>query len=226
MRFFCVASIVLGNLLTVGARADDEYQIGETDRELPEQLTPAVAGEISPKGFRIGGPKHALCEIWLRRSVPMTANFTPSPTVLYPFEVGELIGVIRFPRKAADFRNQEIAAGVYTLRYGQQPEDGNHIGTSETRDFLLLLPAKEDKTPGKVDAETLFKFSRDAAATTHPAILTMLSPPADGDPQAAPALVHDEPHGLWSVVMPAACATGEKKTNRLIQFVVVGHAPE
>ena len=43
-----------------------------------------------------------------------------------------------------DFRGQEIKKGVYTLRYGQQPEDGNHIGTSELADFLLAIPAGVD----------------------------------------------------------------------------------
>jgi hypothetical protein len=229
MKFsWLIAALSLCLLGTV-ARAADEYQVAAADQALPGEVAPGVAKLMGPRAFKIGSAKRVLCEIWLRKAIPVQADFTPTESVLYPFEIGQLVGVIRFPRKTSDFRNQEIASGVYTLRYGLQPVDGNHVGTSETRDFLLLSPAAEDKDPAKLEPEDLYKFSREASATTHPAILPMQVISPDVADDAAPAMVHDESRELWSVLVKGTMSTGagdDQKESRLVQFVVVGHAAE
>ncbi len=204
----------------------DEYRVEPAKLPLPEEVAADVAKQIGSAAFKVSGEKRALCEIWLRRDWPTQAGFTPSQSVLYPFEMGELIGVIRFPKKVTDFRGQDIAAGVYTLRFGLQPVDGNHVGTSETRDFLLLVPASQDMSPAKIDKEDLFKESKEASATTHPAILTLLAVPAEIDAQAVPAMQHDEGRELWSVVLKGTTLANEKVGSQLINFVVVGKAGE
>ena len=95
------------------------------------------------------GPKGTICDVSFVKSLAVRPGFKPELNVKYPFTSGQLIGVLRVSKKASftDFRGQELKAGVYTLRYGQQPEDGNHIGTSEVYDFLLALPAKIDQDP-------------------------------------------------------------------------------
>ena len=107
-----------------------------------------------------------------------------------------------------------------------QPVDGNHVGTSETRDFLLLLPAGEHKDPAKLEMENLYKLSRDAAETTHPAIMPLRA--VSPDLEKAPAMVHDEAAELWSVVVKGTTTTGnpEQTESKMIQLVVVGHAAE
>jgi hypothetical protein len=217
--------VVVVSLTVAGARAADEYAVAPVDQAAPDDVAADIAKQLSPKGFKITSGKRTLCEIWLRQELPAQAGFTPSQTVLYPLEVGELVGAIRFPRKTSDFRKQEIAAGTYTLRYGLQPVDGNHVGTFETRDFLLLSPAKDDSSPAKIDAEELFKFSRDASETTHPAIMPMLAA-ADADLGSLPSIAHEESRELWSVLLKASCAAGGEKMEKAIQFVIVGHAAE
>jgi hypothetical protein len=229
MKLRCLVAVASVCLFVAVARAADDYQIAGADQRLPDEVAADVAKLMAPKALKVASGKRALCDIWMRKAVPVQADFTPTQSELYPFEVGQLVGVIRFPRKTTDFRNQEIAAGVYTLRYGLQPVDGNHVGTSETRDFLLLSPAADDKDPAKLEPEDLYKFSREASETTHPAILPMQSVSPDVDVDAAPAMVHDESRELWSVLVKGTTATGpedDQKAARLIQFVVVGHAAE
>lgn len=225
MKLRLIIVLLAASLSVAAVQAADEYTVATADQAVPDDVSADVGRQLSPKGFKITSGKRTLCEIWLRRELPVQAGFTPSQTVLYPLEVGELVGAIRFPRKATDFRKQEIAPGVYTLRYGLQPVDGNHVGTSETRDFLLLSPVKDDSSPAKLDAEELFKFSRDASETTHPAIMPMLAA-GDADLGSLPTIVHDESRELWSVLLKAPCAAGDQKTEKALQFVVVGHAPE
>lgn len=224
MKLPALSALVAVCVICTMARAADEYRIAVSDQAVPEEVAADVAKQLAPKGVKVTSGKRTLCEIWLRGVVPTQPGFTPSQTILYPLSVGELVGVIRFPRKASDFRNQDIAAGVYTLRYGLQPVDGNHVGTSETRDFLLLSPAADDTNPEKIAEEELFKFSRDASATTHPAIFPLQAAPSDD--AEVPAVVHDEARELWGVVLKAACGENGTQSEKLIQFVVAGHAAE
>ncbi|MBI2823340.1 MAG: hypothetical protein HYX69_01470 [Planctomycetia bacterium] len=222
IRQMATTGLVVGVLGCAAAAAD--YKVAAIEQGPPDDVAADVAKQLAPSGFKVTSGSRTTCEIWLRRAWPAVADFAPSQSVLYPFEMGELMGVIRFPRKANDFRGQEIAAGVYTLRYGQQPVDGNHVGTSETRDFLVMAPAAKDTTPDRLDKEELFKRSKEASETTHPAILTMLAVPAGAE--ALPAMVHDEARELWSVVLKGSAAANGKMAERVIDFVVVGQAAE
>ena len=65
-----------------------------------------------------------------------------------------MLGVARFPAKYKDRRGQTIKPGVYTMRYGLFPVNGDHQGVAPQRDFLIPSPAaldddlKADAKPG------------------------------------------------------------------------------
>ena len=154
--------------------------------------------ELSDSGLRVlRGEDKKICDIWLRESWPLREDFTPSLAELYPFEVGELIGVVRYHGDGEDFRAQEIPAGVYTLRFALQPVDGNHVGTSETRDFLLLISAADDQELANLEESQLWSASAEAVGTSHPA---MLSLQYAGDVEDdLPAISHNEEFDQWSI---------------------------
>jgi len=206
------------------ARAAD-YSVAPLDQPAPAgELSPAVAERLSPTGFVVKSGKRTLCEIWPCKTWQTAAGFERSNTVIYPLEMGELLGVVRFPRKSGDFRGQEIGKGVYTLRYALQPQDGNHVGTSDTRDFVLLVPAADDADAKPLGKAELFKLSPKAAGGTHPAILSLLAP-ADSS-GGAPEMVHDESRELWSVRFSNPTTTDGKTGKLTLQLVVVGRAAE
>ena len=120
-----------------------------------------------------------------------------------------------------DFRGQDVEAGTYIVRFALQPEDGNHVGTSDTRDFLLLLKPTDDTSPATIAKEGLFPKSASAAGTTHPCMLSLLS--AAGTTGTLPSLEHDAARELWSVAFaPRTAGGGELK----LRLVVVGKAAE
>jgi len=124
------------------------------------------------------------------------------------------------PKRAGltDFREHELDAGLYTLRYGQQPMDGNHIGTSPTADFLLAIPVADDEDPATIESsKDLFEKSAAASGTTHPAIFTLL--PVGDVTITEPALTHNEDHDFW-VLQAVAAGKGDAKIP--LQLVVVG----
>jgi hypothetical protein len=123
-----------------------------------------------------------------------------------------------------DFRGQEVKPGVYTLRYGQQPQDGNHIGTSELADFLLALPAEADTDVKPItDFDTLSQKSAEAAGSTHPAILSLL--PAEEQAAGGKAsLEHVEERDYWIVELTVPGAAGEEKVKVPLRLVVIGRS--
>lgn len=204
----------------MSAASAQDYKL-EPVAALPEGLPVAVSAKMSPSGHRVVGQR-PLCEVWLAKELAVQADFSPTLAVKYPFTPGQLVGVLSVPRRAglSDFRGQEIEAGTYTLRYGQQPMDGNHIGTSETADFLLALPLDADQDPALIgDKDTLTEKSAAAAGTQHPAIFSLLPAAEAGIKEAA--LTHDKANELWVLQLVGTAAKDRKIPLRLI---VVGES--
>jgi hypothetical protein len=105
-----------------------------------------------------------------------------------------------------------------------QPEDGNHVGTSDTRDFLLLLPTASDTSAAPLEAEALFKQSAEVVGTPHPAMLALLK--ANADAETVPVVEHNEERELYSVLFKGTVDAGGKSSELPVQVVVVGQAAE
>lgn len=190
---------------------------------LPEGLSKEVAAVVDAKGQQVVGKSGVVCSVWLVKEVPTKANFKPTLSVKYPFAPGELLGVLQVQAKSkyTDFRGQEIKAGVYTLRYGQQPEDGNHVGTSDLADFLLAIPAAMDTDPKPIGAfKALSDKSSKTAGSTHPAIFSLL--PSE-KPVEKPTLTHNtaKEHTMLSTTISAK---GGMKVA--LRMVVIGKSGE
>jgi hypothetical protein len=206
------------------AASAQQYTVEVVEEKPPgDELSQQIVDQLAPTALRIKkGENRTLCEIWLRKAWPVAADFSPTAELLYPLKVGELLGVVRYLSKGGDFRDQEIARGVYTIRYAQQPQDGNHIGTSDTRDFLLLLRAEDDTESDPLDEQEMIDQSMEAANTAHPAMLSLLEAGDDND-QALPAMHHDQDRNFWSVRLSNQSTAGDNNAELTLEFVVVGH---
>ena len=212
--------------LACGANAAD-YRLESAEAKPPEGIAKEVADSLQSTSVKVfAGKSRLVCEIWLTKSWPVQAGFKRTDQVLYPFTSGSLIGVARYATTGADFREQEIAKGLYTVRYGQQPVDGNHVGTSPTRDFLTLLPAAKDKSTKPLDEKQLFALSAEAAGAKHPAILCLRQSPSADAKSAKPTLVHEESHDWWCVQAPGQGTAGKDSSPLILDFVVIGKAAE
>jgi len=114
-----------------------------------------------------------------------------------------LLGVLQFTNEGHDYRDQSITKGVYTLRYGLQPVNGDHLGVSTYRDYSLLLPASKDKSLVAPARKQLEERSAESAGTSHPAVFIMLMAP-EGASKTLASIVRDAEKGTWSVVLPLA----------------------
>ena len=203
-----IGLVLLFSLACVAQNSRVESTEALTDSAVSE----AVRQSLEAKGYRLtlDDPKPA-CELWLRKGVP--AQTKKEVDVVYP-QLAEsiLVGVVHFPQTAADFRGQQVPVGFYTLRYALIPDDGNHLGVSPNRDFLLLIPAQSDPDPNATfKFQELVTMSAKTARTRHPSPLSL--PPAD-KPSVGTVAKDDQDHWIFSAAL--TLASGEKLPFALI----------
>lgn len=219
-RYSRMGLIAVFMLAAACPAAPQSWRAEELELAPPEELSAAIRETLAGRAIRVTGPDGPLVEIWLRKAVPAKADPAPELGVLHPqFADGTLIGAARFLAAARDFRRQQTRPGVYTLRYSLLPVDGNHLGVSLHRDFLLLVPAADDTAAEPRPAAELHSASSRASGTTHPSVWS-LQPPESGD---LPAISHHADEDLWVLSFEAALEGGRKQR---LALVVVGHAAE
>ena len=203
------------------ARPPDAYTLGISAEAPPAELPQALRDALRPEALEVKGAGGVLCDVWLRKEVPVAA--TPNQDLGVTFgqiAEGTLIGVMRIAVGTKDFREQKVKPGLYTLRYALHPVDGDHTGIAPQRDFALLSPVVEDADPATITREEALKRSAKTTGTKHPSVWSLW--PGD-DSAAGPALQFQGDSQVWLLTFRLALAGGSKLS---VGMVVVGHAPE
>lgn len=143
-----------------------------TDAALPD----AVKKALALQGYRVTLDGGATVDLWPPAQIQTSAKTRQDAT--YPFAPSLFFGVIHFAKNARDSRGNAISAGTYNIRYELQPNDGNHLGTSPTPDFLLLVPAAADTNPAQsYSFDQVIHLSEQVTSKRHPAVFNLA--PAD-----------------------------------------------
>ncbi|MCP4172794.1 MAG: hypothetical protein GY758_18695 [Fuerstiella sp.] len=224
MLKFC--SIIAAFLLVVSLSVvrGQEHSVELIDAA-PDQdeVSAKLREQFADKGVRVKrSSSRTVCEIWFRKQWPVEAGFKATEDRLYPFAPGQLIGLLHFSRRGKDFRDQSVSSGWYTLRFGLQPIDGNHEGTSPTRDFLVMIGVEHDAVDKVWDVKSLMESSAEAAGSTHPAMMC-LQRATEGSELA---VRHDEAHDWWILHTVGKGTAGNKTQDVPFDLVVAGHATE
>ncbi|HET8549377.1 MAG TPA: hypothetical protein VFL57_15295 [Bryobacteraceae bacterium] len=182
--FFCLA-------LTASALVA-EYKTEPTGAP-PADLNASVVSLLGKQGLKISDGSKVVAEVWFRSSMP-TGGKAEDMKALPDVPMGALMGAIRFPANWSDRRGQQIKAGVYTMRYGLFPQNGDHQGVAPQRDFLLLIRAADDTNgAANLDYNELTKTSMKAAGSPHPAVFSIWkADAADFRPGISQAGEHDQ----------------------------------
>lgn len=176
-----------------------DYKAEALSSPPPADVPKALQDAVQATGVRlVDGQGKPLAEIWLAKAV--TGQATPSTsgdTIYGSVDPGAFVGVLHYAGEGSDFRGQHIKSGYYSLRYDLIPADGNHMGVSQYRDFLLLVPVAQDADPSKpLKFDDAVKLSRAASGTSHPGVLSMDT--ADSAPSSLPGAFKDD-SGNWAV---------------------------
>jgi hypothetical protein len=136
----------------------------------------SVKKALAPTGYRVTLDDSSPLDVWPPAQVQTSDK--PREDATYPLAPSLFFGVIHFAKNARDARGNAISPGTYTLRYELQPNDGNHLGTAPTRDFLLLVPVAADTNPAQTYSfDQLVRLSEQATGKRHPAPFNLV--PAD-----------------------------------------------
>jgi hypothetical protein len=227
MRSPVFAVLLLAFATVAQANAPESIKAESLKQPPPPSLSPEIRGSVSDDVYRVldqqGSP---FAEVWLRKGIPAAHKPEgPKAAIQFPFLAdGELIGVLQFATEGHDYREQPIAKGVYTMRYGLQPVNGDHLGVSTYRDYILLLPATKDRALAAPKRKALEERSAESAGTSHPASFLLLTPPADAAKPAS--VIHDEEKNTWGVVLPLSLSVKGKNepAGASVLLIVVGAA--
>lgn len=160
---------------TLLADRPGDYAVEVLKDGAPAGVADPVRAVLAPSGYRVlGGGKPAL-DFWFRAALS-TVDAKAEKGVHYgTLKQGTLVGVLRVHEGAVDFRAQKVAAGLYTMRYAVQPDDGDHQDMTEARDFLLLSAAGDDLNPDPMELKPLIKQSARLNGKKHPGVLFLAS---------------------------------------------------
>jgi len=163
------------NAVALFAAGAGDYAVEGLKDAPPAGIAEPLRAALSPSGYRVlGGGKPAL-DFWFRIALSTVAA-TPEKGVHYgTLKQGALVGVVRVHEGAVDFRAQKVAAGLYTMRYAVQPDDGDHQDMTDARDFLLLSAAADDLSPEPMELKPLIKQSAKLNGKKHPGVLFLAS---------------------------------------------------
>ena len=193
-RWTCWTWILIAAAAAWASPADFKVEpTGACDRP---GTSASVKASLQAEGLRVSDASGALCELWLRKAIPVDASASAgSYSAMAP---GTFAGVIAYTGKGGDFRGQGIKPGVYTMRYALLPADGNHMGVSPTTDYFMLSPAEADSDPNvAIEYEKLLDLSRKASGTNHPGVIYLVAPAAPG--KAGMRDLGDNHHALDAV---------------------------
>jgi hypothetical protein len=167
----------------------------------PPELTPAVRAALAPDGARVSADGVTL-DFWWVKTLPVTGAATWQQVA-----EGALVGAVRVGAAFRDIRGRAIKPGVYTLRYGIQPANGDHLGVSPFREFLLLSPAAADAAPEPTGHEGTVDLSKQTIGGSHPAVWS-LDPPAVDPAGAALLSTRTNDAGHHAVVFEVPTSAG------------------
>jgi len=213
----CAAAIV-GLFVQLATGAD--YTVKVAEKEPPKELSNSIRAVLQPKAIQaLAGEKSAI-EVWLRREIPLKAK--PSSDALSAVSETAVIGAIAIREKGMqDYKGNDIPAGIYTARFGLQPQDGDHLGTADFNTFLVLIPADSDKELNGLEKfKPMVKASGKATASGHPVVMSLRPAQPTG---AIPGLSEPAPdHKAIRLKVPGKVAGGSESADVVFDLVFEG----
>ncbi len=212
------------SLLVVHGSFADDFKVKSIEKKAPEEIGESLRKELQPEAVQLLDGDAPVLEFWFRSYIPLEAKPEKARDALGKMKETTLIGIVAVHRKLRDYQDGGIPEGLYTMRLGIQPEDGDHLGTSDYEFFAVLIPAMRDKeVDGIKDHKTLTKTSKKGTPTEHPIVLSLrpVSTPEKDLPKIAePA----DDHKSLRVRVPAKTLEHDEKFDIVFDLVYEGVA--
>ncbi|MFW6198901.1 MAG: hypothetical protein ACOC5E_03665 [Acidobacteriota bacterium] len=219
------AALLVVTLPSSGAAVSalQSWTLEHGERPLPDEVPEAVGGVLQPQALTLRDGDSGVMDLWLTESLPPATGKAATGELVYPsIPVGTFMGVMRLEADHIDYRDQTVPAGVYAVRYLQQPVDGAHVGVTFFRDFLALTPLTARTTPEPVDFQA--GLARALQLNPHPFVWALW--PADEvyppDESAEEPFLAEVESGKWALRTTIPRDDGDPLA---LALVVVGSEP-
>jgi len=203
-RRWLACGLLLSIVLVIGAapawgdetNSDQPYSIEPVKLQASAGLPQGLLHSLQPQGTRLfgfsDGVKTPICEIfWVRAIAGQEGSAGSSQGFYGRLKQGAVVGIVHFlivKDYIRDFRSQTLKPGYYTLRYAVMP---GGIAENEPRDFVVLIPASEDRDLERVlPLAELSRRSQMAFHTKRPASMSLVE--VDNDLKTFPGVVTDD----------------------------------
>ena len=103
------------------------------EESAPGSIAEPIRALLGPGGVRVT-PGNLTLDFWWVTSLPVKAG---GEVTWLGVAEGTVVGAVRLSGEYRDVRGKAIRPGVYTLRYGIQPANGDHLGV-----LLALISVK------------------------------------------------------------------------------------
>lgn len=214
-----VAVVALAALTSPSFLHAQAAKLTVTTAKPPAEIAEPIRAVLDEKVLKIATEDKATYEFWFRKELPLTEKPAGGTLGLTTMKEGAILGVARVAGEHYDFRNEEIKPGVYTVRLGIQPEDGNHLGVAPTRTFALLITAKQDKKLDAIDHEALMKAAAAINAAKHPSNLNLQ--PVEKTDGEFPRLEERNGGEHKVVLLKLPAVVGDSKEKTTLTFALV-----
>jgi hypothetical protein len=136
-------------------------------------------------------------------------------------EPAGLLGAVSVSFVTRDYRDDELPAGVYTMRFALQPQDGDHSGSTDYTYFAVLVGAKLDIAPDALTTyKAVVKASAKGTSTEHPHVMSLR--PASSEAGDQPQIKEPKPEHK-SILLKLPAKAGGEKTSVTFEIVCDGH---
>jgi hypothetical protein len=209
-------------LLPFAAAQEGKFSIKTATNPPPKELAADIQKLLGKSSILLLDPAgKTVGEFWVRAEIP--ADATPEQVkngITYrEIRQSEILGAVRFEQDWTDYRKQKVKAGVYTLRLGYQPADGDHQGSSEFQEFVLVMRADKDKSPELMEFKHMIEVGAKSIDTGHPGVF-MLAPTQPGPEPTIAARARNH----WVINTKGDLIVGGKKVGAVgVGLNVVGH---
>jgi len=186
LHLACLVACIL-----LGARGyAQDLTVSKEPAPLPTEIAEAIRTLLQPEGTVVIRGDNRL-ELWWVKSLPLDTTPAAQPSWSNVPD-GALVGAVRMDKGLTDIRGVAIKPGVYTLRFAQQPQNGDHMGVSPYREFLLVAPVADDQTPDPAGFKGAVALAKKTVGKSHPAALA-LDPPTAAEPSGT-VTTNDDGH--------------------------------
>ena len=211
-RTFAIGTVAAA-LLAASSPTLAQQFVAESGAALPASVPAAMRELVAVDGVTVKAGGVDVARFWMR-SAPFEGEVASGFGVRFDnVPEGAFLGVVEFPEKGSDFREQAVPAGVYTMRFGLHPEDGNHMGVAPSRDFALLCPVEKDLEIAKnYDFDAIVELSAEVG-NPHPTVARLELPEGEDGPN-----LWENDYEHWILDLAVA--------DTIVGIVVDGHAEE